>query len=352
MSISPPISLYTEKDMLQMNMFELENERNLITKKINMNKHEKTQCRGRVFMGNEIIEWLDENYQKDSNDETHEFFILTALSDYLEHELNYLNAVIQDTSNSNNLLNLRRHEIQKEIKGLKVQLNALDENVQKYTYNNNNKGEVKVVTTTETTVRDEYDKSMIGLKEAVHELNQEVQNVMGDMNEFSQLLKQSTRFTDLNLFKQVGNTIDIDHFGSDYIHDFFQKMNDAIKKVENTEYFKNENKPIDEDMKTKLIAITDAVQEVREEATCAFDEVEAELQELDEMKDSVPYLEGESIRSKIATNKDVSESEAQEFIHDVESFINQNGYGVSIENYSVNEAFDKLETQFNNIKGE
>ena len=209
-----------------------------------------------------------------------------------------------------------------------------------------------VTATTETTLRDEYDKSIISLKDAVHELNQEVQNVMGDMDEFSQLLDRSTRITDLNLFKQVGNTIDIDHFGSDYIHDSFEKMNDAIKKVENTEYFKNLNKPVDEDMKNKLIELTDSVQEVREEATCAFDEVEAELQELDEMKDSVPYLEGESIRSKIATNKDVSESEAQEFIHDVESFINQNGYSVSVENYAVNKAFDKLETQFNNIKGE
>lgn len=209
-----------------------------------------------------------------------------------------------------------------------------------------------VTATTETTLRDEYDKSIISLKDAVHELNQEVQNVMGDMDEFSQLLDRSTRITDLNLFKQVGNTIDIDHFGSDYIHDSFEKMNDAIKKVENTEYFKNENKPVDEDMKNKLIELTDAVQEVREEASCAFDEVEAEYGELHEMKDSVPFLEGESIRNKIQTNKDVSESEAQEFIHEVESFVNQNGYGVSLGNYAVNKAFDKLETQFNNIKGE
>ena len=319
-----------------------------------MNKHEKTLCRGRVFMGNEILEWLDENYQKDSNDETHEFFIFTALPDYLEHELNYLNAVIQDTSNSNNLLNLRRHEIQKEIKGLKVQLNALDENVQNYTYNNNNKGEVKVVTeTTETTVRDEYDKSMISLRDVVQELNEEVQNEMSDIARFSELLDRSSNYMSLDSYKNVANNSnDGAYFGNHFIQDLVFKMYDGIKAVENTEYFKNLNKPVDEDMKNKLIELTDSVQEVREEATCAFDEVEAELQELDEMKDSVPYLEGESIRSKIATNKDVSESEAQEFIHDVESFINQNGYSVSVENYAVNKAFDKLETQFNNIKGE
>ena len=210
-----------------------------------------------------------------------------------------------------------------------------------------------VTETTETTVRDEYDKSMISLRDFVQELNEEVQNEMSDIARFSELLDRSSNYMSLDSYKNVANNSnDGAYFGNHFIQDLVFKMYDGIKAVENTEYFKNLNKPVDEDMKNKLIELTDAVQEVREEASCAFDEVEAEYGELHEMKDSVPFLEGESIRNKIQTNKDVSESEAQEFIHEVESFVNQNGYGVSLGNYAVNKAFDKLETQFNNIKGE
>ena len=129
MSKSPSISIYTEKDMLQMNMFELENEKKLLANKRRQNLL-MTQCnKGSILMGNNIIKWLDENYKKDSNDETHEYFVLESLPDYIEQEVNYLNAEFQQATDANKLFNSRTNEIHKEIKGLRVRVNALDENV-------------------------------------------------------------------------------------------------------------------------------------------------------------------------------------------------------------------------------
>ena len=129
MSKSPPISIYTEKDMLQMSMFELENEKKLLASKRRENLL-ITQCnKGGILMGNDIIKWLDENYKDGSNDETHEFFILESLPDYIAQEVNYLNAEFQQAVDATKAVNLRTNEILKEIKGLRVRLNALDENV-------------------------------------------------------------------------------------------------------------------------------------------------------------------------------------------------------------------------------